>query len=487
MDPQTKTLSLDKWLELPLYSFEEWKSEMESNSPCDGGEELFNGDSPCHMTCKGSGRGRRVFSGEVAQYYRDYVRKMELEDNFVCATEVTQACSLEKDINQLESSSPATCLSITPHSSSSLLSPASPSVAMETAVAATAGTGDDKIIPQVISLDNLTDICSQIADPEDDCGVVCSQQRRVSKHKWYLRGFRRPMTPSSNSSSSNSSNSSNSIDSCSSADCDCGDISGGGKVCVFSQRLVLACGVYGSPRRLDASGEGDAHFLAYRFSEFSRRLLQRRHASAPGVSAGTRTVLVVGAGLSAADAVLLALGSGVDKVVHVFEVDAKDQRLIFRHMSKDMYSGYQRVYRLMQGLESNPGYVGHARCRVCCFHGDGCTIVPTVQREGVREEWQLDGIELGGVFVGSNAELSFLPKNLVAKLGSSSSPEEEINAKHNPILTDSTSFVTEASPSLYAVGSLTGENFVRFGVGSALGVAQHIISKASPSSLMAEL
>lgn len=195
-------------------------------------------------------------------------------------------------------------------------------------------------------------------------------------------------------------------------------------------------------------------------------------------------MLVVGAGLSAADAVLLALRSGVEKVVHVFEADPMDRRLIFRHMSKDMYSGYQQVYRLMQGLESNPGYVGHAQCRVCCFHSNGCTVEPTVQREGVREEWRLDGVELGGVFIGSNAELGFLPKNLVTKLGSNSPSEYgEINAKHNPILTDSTSFVTEASPSLYAVGSLTGENFVRFGVGSALGVAQHIISKASPQWL----
>ena len=32
---------------------------------------------------------------------------------------------------------------------------------------------------------------------------------------------------------------------------------------------------------------------------------------------------------------------------------------------------------------------------------------------------------------------------------------------------------------MYVIGSLTGDNFVRFVLGSALGVANHLISKAS--------
>lgn len=420
MDPHTKTLSLDRWLELPLYSFREWQLDQRKAESDHITDHMIDHS---HVTSSVNDNGR-VLSGEVARYYADYVTKMGLGGNFVDNTEISQINSLEKTFHSVSPLSPICCSS--PPSSSSLLSPASPSGLCLT---------NEIMAPM---LDKLADICSQISEPED-CGIGCCDQRRVSKHKWYLRG----------------------------------SVDGEKKICVFSQKLVLACGVYGEPRRLNVPGEKEIEFVTNRFSEFSRRL-RCLSAAAPG------TVLVVGAGLSAADAVLHALRTGA-KVVHVFQEDPNNnnQKLIFSRMSKEVYPGYHRVYRLMQGLneeeegEDKPNYIRCAQSRISEFRARGFTVASPAH---VEERW--DDVGLGGVFLGSNADLGFLPKKLVERLGSSSS-HEAINAKRNPVAVDPVSFVTEASPSLYAIGSLVGDNFVRFGVGSALGAAQHIIKECN--------
>lgn len=282
-----------------------------------------------------------------------------------------------------------------------------------------------------MALEKLAKLCSQISERED-CGIVCNRGR-ASKHKWCLRGFQSPTN---------------------------GRVK---NVRIFSHKLVLACGVHGNPRCLDVPGEEDVEFLTYALPEFSEIC---SHV------VGTGTVLIVGAGLSAADAVLLALKTGA-KVVHVFERDPDDQKLIFSRMSKEVYPGYYYVYRLMQERETNPNYVCRALSQITHLQNSGVTITSA---DGKSERW--DNVKLGGVFLGSNAELGFLPEKLLAKLGSTSGGGV-INAKHNPVAVDPVSFVTEASSSLYAIGSLVGDNFVRFGVGSALGTAQHIIKSSN--------
>lgn len=410
MDPAVKTLSLDRWLELPLYSFREWK--------------LDRGGRNGHVT-RVDNHGR-VLCGELAHYYSDYVTKMGLERNFMGHSEISQidqanrfdTCTLLDMSPSPTNHSPLCSSPPSSSSSSSLLSPASPSSIC---------SRNETTVPMAV--EKLTRLCSSLSSEPEDCGIVCSQ--RAPKQMWHLKGSQNsPITGTPEAD-----------------------------IHIVSQRLVLACGVYGNPRHLGAPGEQEVGFLTYRLPDFSKRISS---------CAAAGTVLVVGAGLSAADAVFLALQSGV-RVVHVFEQDPKDQKLIFSRMSKEVYQGYKYVHRLMMGQEVTPSYVCRAQYRVTQFQ---CNSVAITTADDCHEElW--DGVELGGVFIGCNAELSFLPEKLVAKLGSTCG--REVNAKHNPVAVDPISFVTEASSSLYAVGSLVGDNFVRFGVGSALGAAQHII------------
>lgn len=498
MDPKIKTLSLDRWLELPLYSFQEWKSDQEKMA--------FSGHVRNSHVTSADDYGR-VLCGEIAQYYSDYVIKMGLGGNFVGNAEITQINSLGKKCALLgsppfltshppfspsappspSSTASGVCLrngisvpialernctlldspqSPISHSSSpppSLLSSASSVYSIyESTVPVTleknctlldspishspcssyplsscssslpspvSPTGmclrNETTIP--MALEKLTELCSQMSERED-CGIVCNQGRAL-KHKWYLEG-------------------SQSLEK---------------EVCIFSHKLVLACGVYGNPRRLDVPGEEVVEFLTYTLPEFSK-ICSR--------AAATGTVLVVGAGLSAADAVLLALKTGTE-VVHVFERDPNDQKLIFSRMSKEVYPGYHHVHRLMQEREANLNYVCRARSQIAHLQDSGVTITSA---DGKHERW--DDVKLGGVFLGSNADLSFLPEKLVTKLGGTSGGGD-VDAKHNPVAVEPVSFVTEASSSLYAIGSLVGDNFVRFGVGSALGAAQHIIKSSN--------
>lgn len=415
MDPDTLTLSLENWLQLPLYSFEQWKLDREG---------VVSGS---HVTSSSEDDSRRAFCGDIADYYSDYVTKMGLKERFINDTEICQTDCLEKDfINtemQSQSSAVVSQSSCSP-SPPSLLSPASPTKCCF--------SSGNNCITTSTSWDRLTDICSQISDPED-CGVYCSQ-RRVSKNKWYLYGSQKKNGVSDS------------------------------KVCTFSKKLVLACGVYGKPRYLDVPGEQEFGFLTHDFSEFSRRVR---------TCDGSGTVLIVGAGLSAADGVLLALKRGV-KVVHVFHKDPYSRQLIFDRMPEKVYPDYKHVHRLMQGEESDSRYFSCARSQVSEFRENSFV----VQNESGHEQLWSD-VAIGGVFIGTNAELGFLPKKLVLKLGMN--PDEPIHSKRNPVDINPISFVTEASTSLYAIGSLVGDNFVRFGVGSSLGVAQHILGLSSSS------
>jgi hypothetical protein len=438
MDPLIKTLSLDKWLELPLYSFQDWKSDQSKKDMTD-----VSGPSPDVYG--------RVLCGEVAQYYSDYVTKMGLGGNFINDTEIIRASTFGKksslvgtppspaNCTILSSSPPTlhTCTTRVPldslSSHSPVSSPSSPSSSLLSPVSPIGlCPSDEATIP--MAAERLMKLCSFMTDRED-CGIICNQGRTL-KPRWCLSGSQREV--GGNHLEKN--------------------------VCILSQKLVLACGVFGNPRRLDVPGERDVETsLAYTLLEFSSKLCS-------GATSGVeRTVMVVGAGLSAADAVLQALRKGV-KVLHVFKRDPLDEKLIFSRMSKKVYPGYQYVHELMLGQESNPNYLCFARSEVTLFRGSSVTI-SSMDRSHTK---LLENVELGGVFLGSNARLDFLPEKLVGKLGSISD-SEEINAKHNPIAVDEISFVTEALSSLYAIGSLAGDNFVRFGVGSALGAAQHII------------
>lgn len=75
------------------------------------------------------------------------------------------------------------------------------------------------------------------------------------------------------------------------------------------------------------------------------------------------------------------------------------------------------------------------------------------------------------VMIGSRPDLSFLPgegRNLGVV------PKWPIDSKHNPIDVDLFSYQSPHEHGLFAMGPLIGDNFVRFGIGGALGITNHL-------------
>ena len=79
------------------------------------------------------------------------------------------------------------------------------------------------------------------------------------------------------------------------------------------------------------------------------------------------------------------------------------------------------------------------------------------------------------VLVGAVPDLSFLSDVNTSELGSN--PAKKIDSKGNPININPFSYETVLEPGLFAVGPLIGDNFVRFGIGGALGIANHLMKE----------
>ena len=432
MEPNLKTLSLGSWLDLPMYSFADWTDEHQhKEEPSSDFDEMAQTDV----------KTGRVLVGDIAHYYADYVIKMGLAENFVDYTEVEQVMSLDRTSMQLcskerrsrSSSSCSSTLSQTSlnsplRSRSASFSPDTSSFLMKT------------------EWEYLSNICSVIVDSHDrdvQCpgDVKCTTGRNLAP-KWYLRGSQKFGGQ---------------------------DVIGEKKVCVFSEKLVLACGVSGHVRWLGVPGE-HAQFVTHDVPEFIACVNSyQQQDGTEGVGTLLPMVVIVGAGLSAADAILRALGKGF-QVIHVFRQNPNDQHLVFDRIPQRTYPGYSHLYELMKGKATDNNYICRSQAHVLDF-GEDDQSISILNNVGEKETWA--SVSFGGVFIGTDVELGFLPDSVTAQLGTD--PLAPINAKHNPVDVDQISFVSEAVPSLYAIGSLTGDNFVRFGIGSALGAAQHIL------------
>uniref|UniRef100_A0A8C6U2K1 Oxidative stress induced growth inhibitor family member 2 n=1 Tax=Neogobius melanostomus TaxID=47308 RepID=A0A8C6U2K1_9GOBI len=108
---------------------------------------------------------------------------------------------------------------------------------------------------------------------------------------------------------------------------------------LFAENVILATGASDSPVRLGVEGE-DLPFVFQSISDLGQALSQKK------LDMNSDPVLIVGAGLSAADAVLCACHSKV-KVLHVFRKSTNDPDLIFKQLPKTLYPEYHKVYNMM--------------------------------------------------------------------------------------------------------------------------------------------
>ncbi|MGH0172895.1 UNVERIFIED_CONTAM: hypothetical protein FKN15_064357 [Acipenser sinensis] len=236
--------------------------------------------------------------------------------------------------------------------------------------------------------------------------------------------------------------------------------------CIHAENVVLATGTYDSPAWLGADGE-DLPYVFHKISDLETALQKQR------LGPDSDPVLIFGAGLTAADAVLTARHSNVP-VIHTFRRAVSDSGLVFNQLPKMMYPEYHKVHQMMteQSLTSSGPYKGYSslpKHRVARFSTDKKCVL-----EDASGKRTVFNISMAFVLIGSNPNLSFLPshgKHLALD------PEQPVNSRRNPIDTDPFTYESVQEPGLYALGPLAGDSFVRFLQGGALAVTASLLKK----------
>ncbi len=232
--------------------------------------------------------------------------------------------------------------------------------------------------------------------------------------------------------------------------------------CFRAPNIVLATGSYDLPSRLGVPGEH------YPYVKYNSKSLEAQMQDRT-INKDSDPVVIIGAGLSAADAILSAEAYGVP-VVHIFRRHVEDPNIIFKKLPSLLYPEYHRVMEMMKSEKELDGYKSYPTHSIVEFKEDNKVLIrghntscdTIVQASSVL------------IQIGSRPDLSFMPhggRNLgiVADM--------QIDSKHNPIDTDPYTYQSLAEPGLFAMGPLAGDNFVRFLRGGALGITSHLWKK----------
>lgn len=242
-----------------------------------------------------------------------------------------------------------------------------------------------------------------------------------------------------------------------------GQKSDGSQFKYLTQNVVMACGS-DKPNKMDIPGE-NLPFVLHSLKQLEDAL------SSGALKRGDR-VMVVGAGLSAADAVITSLENEL-KVLHMFRRGANDKNMIFKSLPQKMYPEYHRIHQMMaRGREHEADYQPLERQHIIeifedkrvKFHGDVTT--ETVEVSHVV------------VLIGGRPNLAFFdeldggvdPNSLGVV------PNTRVS-KNNPVDINIYTFESVKHPGLYAMGPLVGDNFVRFLQGGALAITSNILQQ----------
>lgn len=235
----------------------------------------------------------------------------------------------------------------------------------------------------------------------------------------------------------------------------------------LTKNVVLATGL-DLPNRLNVPGE-DLSFVTHSLRDLENTIKSGQ------LTPNSDPIMIVGAGLSAADAIICAQGYNIP-IVHVFRRSVDDPQLIFQKLPVKLYPEYHNVHNMMA-----EGSVDDVRR----LHGQ------TVEREhpryrafaktDVRHISTNRLVELCGpdsnttiqvsnvvVLIGASPRLDFLQTSAGSNLGRI--PDLPLD-KNNPIDIDVYTHQSVNVPGLFAMGPLVGDNFVRFLQGGALAIA----------------
>lgn len=238
--------------------------------------------------------------------------------------------------------------------------------------------------------------------------------------------------------------------------------------CLQAPHVVIATGTFDIPNRLGIPGENLPHAM-HSLQDFEKCLKERRLLPCMD------PILVVGSGLSAADAILMSLEANVP-VIHVFRKGPNDPSIIFKKLPAAIYPEYHKIHSLMKGKIHDPLYKAYSKHQLIDMKEDqGALLEQTDTNDIISVD-----ISLAVILIGSRPDLSFLPyegRNMGVV------PRFPIDCKHNPLDVDAFSFQCNREVGLFAMGPLVGENFVRFGLGSALGISNFLYKKKQKNSL----
>nr|XP_005299427.1 oxidative stress-induced growth inhibitor 2 [Chrysemys picta bellii] len=237
--------------------------------------------------------------------------------------------------------------------------------------------------------------------------------------------------------------------------------------CLFAENVALATGTFDSPGRLQVEGE-EFPFVFHSMSDFGAAISKGK------LRGKIDPVLIVGAGLSAADAVLCAYNNNIP-VIHVFRRRVTDPSLIFKQLPKKLYPEYHKVYHMMctqsHAVDSNlhSAYTSFPEHRVLSFKPDMKCVLQSAS--GLKKIFKFS---VALVLIGSHPNLFFLKDH---GQGIGHNPNQPITCKGNPIEIDPYTYECTKEANLFALGPLVGDNFVRFLKGGALSIARCLATR----------
>lgn len=232
---------------------------------------------------------------------------------------------------------------------------------------------------------------------------------------------------------------------------------------VHAYNVVLATG-NSIPKVLGIPGE-NLPFVYHQMDVIDRYLEEQAD---PALSMDP--CLVVGAGLSAADCVLALRNKGVP-VIHAIRRNGKDPKVIYNQLPGVVYPEYYKVGQMIKGdvttaYGKDALYTAHTKTSLVEIRKDKECILK--KADGTLFKQKVSNV---CVLIGAMPDLSFLH----GTNGLGANPTKKIDSKENPININQFSYEAVNEPGLFAVGPLIGDNFVRFGIGGALGVANHLM------------
>jgi len=242
----------------------------------------------------------------------------------------------------------------------------------------------------------------------------------------------------------------------------------------LTKNVVLATGQTDLPNKLGVTGE-DLPFVLHSLQELEKMVEDGL------LTKNSDPVMIVGAGLSAADAIISTQNHGFP-IMHVFRKSVTDPGLIFNKLPVALYPEYHAVHRMMASgthqqtklvkghpIEREyPGYEAFGQTDILEINKDRRVLI-----RGPQTNLSVQ-VSFIVVLIGASPNLSFLTE---AETEIGRVPGLPID-RENPIDINVYTHESTNVPGLYAMGPLTGDNFVRFIQGGALAITAHVNHKS---------